>query len=148
MFYNNLGVIHHAMGKPNLACHYYNQALLEEQPLTKLSADDCQLYMLGASKYHEIMFNMGISLLYAGKSAQAFDCLIVAVRKFHRNCRLWLRLAECCIQLHKPTNAVDFDIQRKQKELVVDVLGSNETQKVILNTNLTKDKKYRYFKRR
>lgn len=30
MFYNNMGVLHHAMGKPNLACHYYQKALQED----------------------------------------------------------------------------------------------------------------------
>lgn len=59
------------------------------------------LYTLGGSKYHELMYNLGISLLHAGRATQAFDCLIIAVRRYHRNSRLWLRLAECCISVHK-----------------------------------------------
>lgn len=30
MINNNIGVIHHAMGKPNLACHYFQTALKED----------------------------------------------------------------------------------------------------------------------
>lgn len=36
MFYNNMGVIHYAMGKPNLACHYFRQALKEDQNILGL----------------------------------------------------------------------------------------------------------------
>lgn len=34
IFYNNMGAIHHAMGKPNLACHYFQKALKEDIALT------------------------------------------------------------------------------------------------------------------
>lgn len=27
---NNMGAIHHGMGKPNLACHYFQMALKED----------------------------------------------------------------------------------------------------------------------
>lgn len=40
MFYNNMGVIHHAMGKPNLACHYYQKALKEDIALTSTTKKD------------------------------------------------------------------------------------------------------------
>lgn len=89
------------------------------------------------------MYNLGISLLYAGKPQQAFECLIVAVRRYHRNSRLWLRLADCCITAHRESNEVDFDIKQKKKEFVVECIGTNENQKIVLTTNLSKDKKYR-----
>lgn len=101
------------------------------------------LWTAGGSRYHEVMYNLGISLLYAGKPQQAFECLIVAVRRYHRNSRLWLRLAECCILVHRETNEVDFDIKQKKKEFVVECIGSDENQKIVLTTNLSKDKKYR-----
>ncbi|CAH2006426.1 unnamed protein product [Acanthoscelides obtectus] len=68
--------------------------------------------MLGGSRYHELMYNLGISLLHAHKPVQAFDCLIVAVRRYHRNSRLWMRIAECCIMVHKESNEVDFENRR------------------------------------
>lgn len=63
--------------------------------------EDKTLHVLGGSKYHELMYNLGIALLHAGRAAQAFDCLIVAVRRYHRNSSLWMRIAECCIMVHK-----------------------------------------------
>ncbi|KAF2905535.1 hypothetical protein ILUMI_00639 [Ignelater luminosus] len=145
MQYNNLGAIHHAMGKPNLACHYYQKALKADiafQQNSKKDSGDKPLYMLTASKYHELMYNLGISMLHAGRPQNAFDCLIIAVRRFHRNSRLWLRLAECCIQVHKESNEIDFDIQKKQKEMVIEVIGAKKQQKIVLTKNLSKDKKY------
>ncbi|CAH1971240.1 unnamed protein product [Acanthoscelides obtectus] len=143
MFYNNMGVIHHAIGKPNLACHYFQMALKEDinlcQSNSKKGNEEKPLHMLGGSRYHELMYNLGISLLHAHKPVQAFDCLIVAVRRYHRNSRLWMRIAECCIMVHKESNEVDFE---KQKNLIVDIVGTKDKQKVILTTNLSSDKKY------
>ncbi|KAF5301348.1 hypothetical protein FQA39_LY10746 [Lamprigera yunnana] len=143
MHYNNLGVIHHAMGKPHLASYYYQKAIKADQDFYhNLQNGDKLLYKLGSSRYHELMYNLGISLLHAGRSMHAFDCLIIAVRRYHRNSRLWLRIAECCIQVHKESNEVDFDIQKKQKEMVVEVIGSCKHQKIVLTKNLSKDKRY------
>lgn len=120
LFYNNMGVIHHALGKPNMACHYFQKALKEDIALnanfknSKTCKDFPQtlckrihflgektLYTVGGFRYHEIMYNLGIALLYAGRPVQAFDCLLIALRRYHRNSRLWLRIAECCIKAHK-----------------------------------------------
>ncbi|KAG5884107.1 hypothetical protein JTB14_024147 [Gonioctena quinquepunctata] len=143
MFYNNMGVIHYAMGKPNLACHYFQTALKGDishsQSGTKKDDNEKPLYTLGSSKYHELMYNLGISLLHAGRPSQAFDCLIIAVRRYHRNSRLWMRLAECCVTVHKETNEIDFE---KQKNLIAEIVGSKEKQKIVLISNLSKDKKY------
>ena len=53
--------------------------------------------MLGVSRRHEILYNLGIQLLFSGRPIVAFDCLVEAVQIYHTNPRLWLRLAECCI---------------------------------------------------
>ena len=55
------------------------------------------LVTLGVSRRHEILYNLGIQLLFSGRPAVAFDCLVEAVQIYHTNPRLWLRLAECCI---------------------------------------------------
>lgn len=146
IFYNNMGVIHHAMGKTHLACHYFRQALKEDQlavnSFVKVDGElNRPLYAMGCSRYHEIMYNLGIALLHANQVTQAFDCLITAVQKFHRNSRLWLRIAECCITLHKNSNETDFSPKR-QKEIVDKVVGSGKHRKVILTSHLSKDTKY------
>ena len=55
------------------------------------------LVTLGVNRRHEILYNLGIQLLFCGRPGVAFDCLLKAVRVYHTNPRLWLRLAECCI---------------------------------------------------
>ncbi|XP_050295230.1 CCR4-NOT transcription complex subunit 10 isoform X2 [Anthonomus grandis grandis] len=146
LIYNNLGILYHVMGKPNLACHYFQTALKEDirncQNLQKKDVNDKQLYICGGSKYHELMYNLGVALLTAGRAAQAFDCLIICVRRYHRNSRLWLRIAECCIAVHKPSNQVDFDIHKRKKELICDIIGTKDKQKVVLVNTLSNDKKY------
>lgn len=47
---------------------------------------------------YELLYNCGLLLLHAGHSSPAFECLIAIVPVFHSNPRLWLRVAECCIQ--------------------------------------------------
>lgn len=64
------------------------------------------LHTVGASKTKVLMYNLGVSLLHGGKPLQAFDCLTEAVQVYHMNPRLWLRLAECCIMVHKPVSII------------------------------------------
>ncbi|XP_017785231.1 PREDICTED: CCR4-NOT transcription complex subunit 10 [Nicrophorus vespilloides] len=142
MYYNNMGIIHHAMGKPNMACHFYQQAIKEEIYTNSKLKGETTLFVNGSSKYHELMYNLGISMLHAGKAAQAFECFIIAVKRYHRNSRLWLRIAECCIQVHKESNAIDFDMYKKHRDLVIQIVGSKENQKIVLTTNITTDKKF------
>ncbi|CAG9764189.1 unnamed protein product [Ceutorhynchus assimilis] len=146
MLNNNMGILHHALGKHHLACFYFQTALKEDiriyKAMKRQGRNDNLLYTLGGSKYHEIMYNLGISLLYAGKAETAFDCMIVCLRRYHRNSRLWLRIAECCIAVHKKSNEEDFDFQKKQNELISEVIGNGDLRKIILTSNLSKDKKY------
>ncbi|XP_066142548.1 CCR4-NOT transcription complex subunit 10 [Euwallacea fornicatus] len=148
LHYNNLGILHHALGKPNLATHYFQTAFKEDMKLweniKKKDPNDLHLYTRGGCKNHELMYNLGIALLYTGRAAEAFDCLIFAVRRYHRNSRLWLRIAECCIAVHKKSNEIDFDVPKKQKELIEEVVGSGIHRKVVLAANLSKDKKYNF----
>lgn len=51
-------------------------------------------------KTPEILYNLGLSKLYLGKSKEAFDCLLVSLRIYHNNPRIWLRIAEACIIHH------------------------------------------------
>ncbi|KAK5647472.1 hypothetical protein RI129_002364 [Pyrocoelia pectoralis] len=143
ILYNNLGTIYHAMGKHHLACHHYQKAIKADIEFNQNKTnEDKPLYRLGSSRYHELIYNLGISLLHAGRSTDAFDCLIIAVRRYHRNSRLWLRLAECCIHVHKESNEIDFNIQKKLKDMVVEIIGTKKHQKIVLTKNLSNDKKY------
>ncbi|XP_044746567.1 CCR4-NOT transcription complex subunit 10 [Coccinella septempunctata] len=145
LFNNNMGVIHHALGKHHLACIHYQTALREDMKLQEILRlePEKQLFTLGGSRYHELTYNLGISLLYCGRYSDAFDALIIAVRRYHRNSRLWLRIAECCIKLHKPSNEADFDFNKSQRKNCVNKIGQNkESMKYILTTNVSRDHKY------
>lgn len=64
------------------------------------------LFTCDGNKLPQIMYNLGVSLLHSGKPIQAFDCLTLAVQIYHTNPRLWLRLAECCIMVHKNVSSI------------------------------------------
>lgn len=145
LFNNNMGVIHHAQGKHHLACIYYQTALKEDMKIQESikNEQDKPLHTLGGSKFHELTYNLGIALLHAGRYSEAFDALIIAVRRYHRNSRLWLRIAECCIKLHKPNNRVDFDSTQFQKKMCISRIGQTmDNMKYVLPTRVSNDQKY------
>jgi len=59
------------------------------------------LYTLGGNKHYELMYNLGVSLLYADKASKAFDCFTEIAQISHNNPKLLLRMAECCIHNDK-----------------------------------------------
>lgn len=82
--------------------------------------------------------------MHSGKPTEAFDCLTLAVQVYHMNPRLWLRLAECCIMVHKNGNERDFDFINKRKDVLADVIGTGIHRKLVLNLNLFENNKYSY----
>ncbi|XP_043784523.1 CCR4-NOT transcription complex subunit 10 [Apis laboriosa] len=149
LYYNNMACLHLAMGKPNLACFYLRKALHENKcALESVQMKDSDplslqpLCTLGGNKHYELMYSLGVSLLHAGQASVAFDCFMDASQKLHNNPKLWLRIAECCIYCHKPTNEIDFNIPKRRKDLVQKVVGSGINRKIILASSLSKDIKY------
>lgn len=149
LYYNNMACLHLSMGKPNLACFYLRKALHENKcALESVQTKDSDplfsqpLYTLSGNRHYELMYSLGVSLLHAGQASVAFDCFMEAAQKLHNNPKLWLRVAECCIYCHKPTNEVDFNIPKRRKDLVQKVVGSGFYKKIILASSLSKDSKY------
>lgn len=58
---------------------------------------------------YELMYNLGISLLFNKQPISAFECLYKVVDQYNQNCRLWLRLAECCIMCYRHSLTNDQD---------------------------------------
>lgn len=116
LYYNNIASLHFAMGKPNLSSFYLRKALEENkkavdngktESTNNSTADSLlPLYALGKNKHYEIMYSLGVSLLYSGQATKAFDCFIEAAQQLHNNPRLWLRMAECCILCHNSVSLV------------------------------------------
>ena len=67
-----------------------------------------QLQTLSVNRHHMLLYNMGVELLHCGHPTAAFDCLIETMNLYHVSPRLWLRLAECCIQVHRNVSAAAF----------------------------------------
>ena len=59
------------------------------------------LEILSSKKHFELLYNIGVTLLYCNQPHLAFDCLLNVVQAYPFNPRLWLRLAECCTQVYK-----------------------------------------------
>ncbi|OXU31107.1 hypothetical protein TSAR_016403 [Trichomalopsis sarcophagae] len=161
LYYNNIASLHFAMGKPHLACFYLKAALEEnkksiESVKGKKDANNSNstdsstqttvpIHAQGKYKHYELMYSLGVSLLYTGQATKAFNCFIEASQVYYRNPRLWLRMAESCIMCHKSSNKVDFDVAAKRKDIVERVIGDNEngvSRKFVLASSLTKNCKY------
>ncbi|XP_011494326.1 PREDICTED: CCR4-NOT transcription complex subunit 10-B [Ceratosolen solmsi marchali] len=159
LYYNNIASLHFALGKPNLACFYLKSALEENKKvvdsirtestnnlIADLSRSPPPLHALEKNKHYELMYSLGVSFLYTGQATKAFDYFIEAAQQLHNNPRLWLRMAECCIICHKPSNKVDFDICGRRKDIVEKIIGENNgssiSKKFILAATLSKNCKY------
>eukprot|EP00439_Symbiodinium_sp_Y106_P036803 s1454_g4.t1 len=55
----------------------------------------------------EITFNAGLQFLMTGRPAQAYKCFIQCTFVFRNWPRLWMRLAECCIELYRQSHKAE-----------------------------------------
>lgn len=145
-YYNNIACLHLAMGKPHLAGVYLTKALkenktaVESMQVKDIDPLSCQpLYTLGGNKHYELMYSLGVSKLHAGKISIAFECFTEAAQMLHNNPKVWLRMAECCIYNYKHSNEIDFDIPKRRRDLVQDIIGSGIHKKIILTPRLSKN---------
>ncbi|XP_078720024.1 CCR4-NOT transcription complex subunit 10 isoform X1 [Lampetra fluviatilis] len=149
MFWNNLGCIHHAMGKHHMAMFYFKRALQENdntcaQLLKQVGPSGKRLSgpplcTLMADRRYELLYNCGILLLQTGRPLAAFDCLVEAVTAHHSNPRLWLRLAECCIAVGKRNSEQEAKSLQNKKGIVHSMMGQGCHRKIILVSHSTQN---------
>lgn len=141
MYYNNLSCIQFYMGRYNLAVLYSRKALAENVNVMKsLPAivknhpySGRPVYTLAINRRAEIVYNMGVSLLFASKPRAAFEYLMEAQTVYQCNPRFWLRLAECCVHVFQQTRN-DMDSSSGKKSFHVrGVIGSGSHRKVVLS---------------
>lgn len=96
IYQQNLCVLIH---NENIICVYKNYHCCFSFLDNSLSGRPLQT--LTINKRAELLYNIGLSLLFAGRPAEAFECLIQAQNIYQTNPRYWLRLAECCIAVHQ-----------------------------------------------
>lgn len=130
---NNMGLIHFSVKHYALAVRFFQQALIFDQKaiesVKKEHGTNFPLHCLGATKRQDILYNLGIALLYLQRPKDAFDCLLVPLNIYHKNPKLWLRLAEACIMVHKQ-HLKEQEMQNKN--IVSSVIGSGIHRKFII----------------
>uniref|UniRef100_A0A182IP89 CCR4-NOT transcription complex subunit 10 n=1 Tax=Anopheles atroparvus TaxID=41427 RepID=A0A182IP89_ANOAO len=128
---NNMGVIHFSVKHYALAARFFQQALLFDKSATEDSSTEkvegSPLYCVGATKRPEILYNHGLALLHLQRPKDAFECLLIVLNSYHNNPRLWLRLAECCIMVHRQEK------QTQSKNISLGAVGSGVLRKYVLN---------------
>lgn len=96
-----MGLIHFHVRHYALAAQFFQHALTFDQKATEAVSSDLAIHYIGASKNPEILYNLGIAMLHLKRPKEAFECLLVPLNYYHNNPKLWLRLAEACIMVHK-----------------------------------------------
>lgn len=98
---NNMGLIHFHVRHYAMAVRFFQHALTFDQTATENIGVDAPIHAIGATKRPEILYNLGIAMLHLQRPKEAFECLLVPLNYYHNNPKLWLRLAEACIMVHK-----------------------------------------------
>lgn len=132
-FYNNLSCIHFHLHKSAFALFYMRRALAENNRLLleQLNSNEKQSIGQQINRKHEILYNLGIQLLFKQQPLPAFECLIEVIHVYPNNIRLWLRLAECCIMVYRSSNEDIFKLEEKLK-CVLQSIGTGFHHKLIL----------------
>ncbi|XP_023165850.1 CCR4-NOT transcription complex subunit 10 isoform X2 [Drosophila hydei] len=97
---NNMGVIHLRVRHYAIAAKFFQNALRFDQQLAS-NLRQSSLQTMGSVRSCEIMYNLGIAMLHLRRPKEAFHCLLVPVKQYHSNPRLWFRMAEACIMEHE-----------------------------------------------
>lgn len=130
---NNMGLIHFSVKHFALAVRFFQQALIFDQKAIEACKKEfghqLPLHCVGATKRQDILYNLGIALLYLQRPRDAFDCLLVPLNVYHKNPKLWLRLAEACIMVHKQQLK---EQEMQNKNVISSVIGSGMHRKFII----------------
>eukprot|EP00933_Yihiella_yeosuensis_P005503 TRINITY_DN110027_c0_g1_i1.p1 TRINITY_DN110027_c0_g1~~TRINITY_DN110027_c0_g1_i1.p1 ORF type:complete len:1068 (+),score=288.44 TRINITY_DN110027_c0_g1_i1:182-3385(+) len=131
VFFNNMGCIHFMMHKPSLASYYFQKALSAKGPPappqpqlasnrahavaasedTLLSSKaGMKLPGVAASRHWldrraETAYNAGLQLLMTERPTAAFKCFEQCTAVFRSWPRLWLRIGESCIEMHRQSTS-------------------------------------------
>lgn len=111
---NNEALIQYGLGKRNTATFMMLKTLKSATP--------------------EMLYNFGVFHLFTGNSKSAFDIFYNLVPFYRRNPRIWLRLAECCLEKrNKSLNKSDYDMVKRKHDVVAGHIGEGIHRKLALN---------------
>jgi CCR4-NOT transcription complex subunit 10 len=149
---NNISCIYYYTKKFNLSSFYLRRAIqdnnkflndiktvITKTPSSSTTTNLINLYTRNINYKYELLFNLGITLLYNKQPLQSFDCfieLLTSTFKYSTNIRLWLRLAECCIMVYRKNEDL-YKLSEKVK-CIQKSIGMHIYHKIVFNTRLTK----------
>lgn len=137
IFNNNLGCIHHQIGKHHTSTVFFCKALKNSLSLTK----DKPLKLLNFSQDKSllIVYNCGVQYLACGKPLLAARCFYKASSVFYDRPLLWVRIAECCLMaqekgLLRKVCGDTFD----RSEIRVHVIGQGKYRQLLVEDGISK----------
>lgn len=110
-----MGLIHFHVRHYAMAVRFFQHALQFDQKATESLHTDAPVHAIGASKQPEILYNLGIAMLHLQRPKEAFECFLIPLNYYHNNPKLWLRLAEACIMVHKEVKLANISTIRISK---------------------------------
>lgn len=93
---NNMGIIHLRVRHYALAAEFFQSAINFDKRIAS-NLKSAALHHLSAPRSREVLYNLGISMLHLKRPKEAFQCFLMPLKTYHRNPRLWFRIAEACI---------------------------------------------------
>ncbi|RUS91989.1 hypothetical protein EGW08_000202 [Elysia chlorotica] len=143
MYANNQALINMCLQKPNIAICQVRDALQYNEKVSKDTVPNDKvrppLQLSYVSRHYQLLHNLGVLQLHARRPSPAFDCFYECVQVYHRNPRLWLRLAECCIMHFRENNDIDRE-HTHRLDVVQSTVGSGIHRKLILGQGLDRDR--------
>ena len=144
---NNISSIYYYTKKFNLSAFYLRRAIQDNNKMlneiktqtTKPSSttDLINLSIRNFNFKYELLYNLGVALLFNKQAMQAFDCFIeilTSTFKYSTNVRLWLRLAECCIMLFRKNEDM-WKLSEKMK-CIQKSIGMHIYHKIVFSSSL------------
>lgn len=129
-YFNNMGCLHYQMGLYHVALQYFQKGLLcfESGGLSSqgLEADGRVL----PHALCEVVYNTGVQLLLVGRYEQAFRCFETSSLLYYNRPRLWLRMAECCIQHYRAQQ--EQRTRTMRDSLIRRVVGKTRFRRIVL----------------
>lgn len=133
---NDMGLVHFSVRHYAMAVRFFQYALNFDSLASEKALADAALVEMSACRRPEILYNLGISMLFLERPQEAFDCLLVPLNYHHNNPRLWLRLAEACIMMHR----MNVKNRTNTHLLTCGAIGSGMLRKFILKAS---ERKYK-----
>lgn len=102
-----MGIIHLRVRHYAVAAKFFQNAISFDSKFSS-NLKNVPLHYLSAPRSREVLYNLGISMLHLRRPKEAFECFLIALKTYHKNPRLWFRLAEACIMFNEMVSLVYF----------------------------------------